>query len=59
MHESISLHPRPQGYPIFLNAVTCPIFLLTIWIGGPGDEDDFAQVRGSFTASHAQISSRH
>ena len=28
-------HPRPQGYPVFLNV----IFPLTKWIGGSGDED--------------------
>ena len=30
-------HPRPQGYPVFLN-----VFPLTKWIGGSGDEDGAA-----------------
>ena len=32
------MHPRSQGYPVFLN-VTSRIFPLIKWIGGSGDED--------------------
>ena len=35
-------HPRPQGYPVFLNVTSRTIFPLTKWIGGSGDEDGLA-----------------
>ena len=51
------VHPRPQGYQVFLNVMTCraSVFSLTIWIGGSGDEDRNSFVTNSrihFHTSH-------
>lgn len=49
-------HPRPQGYPGFLNVVTCPIFPLTIWIVGSGDEGGELITKGKRTTTDHLIS---
>ena len=54
-------HPRPQGYPVFLNVMS--LFPLTKWIGGSGHEDghtaelcsNMAAISHGFPRQHSWI----